>query len=202
MPRKPLIKTSEYPYHIYNRANNRKWWPIPIQDVWEIFIDQLQITGNKFDLNIHCFILMNNHYHMLIQTPHANLDKVMFDFNHKFSLRIGKKAGVINQILGSRYKWSLLVGENNLLKVYRYIYQNPIRAKSCTVIQNYPYHSLQFSINNFRKVFDDLSLIISHTKDYKFALQWINELSDNLKNEQIKKGLKKTTFKQVYIRTY
>ncbi|MBF0363813.1 MAG: transposase [Oligoflexia bacterium] len=175
MSRSPLIRTNDFPYHIRVRSNNREWFYLPIENVWEIFISHLEETSIKHNLDIYCFTLMNNHYHVLLKTPDLNIDKALHNLNYKMSLAIGKQSNRINRIFGTRYKWSIIQSESYLLRVYQYIYQNPIRANICNKVESYPYNSLNSNIeskylkDNFKKI------EVVFSKDRLKIFSWPNE---------------------------
>lgn len=203
MPRKPLIKTSEYPYHIYGRSNNKEWFDLPMEQVWEIFYRNLNYSYEKFNVQSLCFVLMSNHYHLFLRTPDANIDKVMQNFNQRLSLDIRKRSGRINHILGGRYKWSLIKSQNYYQSIYRYIYQNPLRANISNDIQTYKYHSMSQDLVDFPRLKDKEI----HIADTKFAshsekLHWINSIESVDAILQIRKGLKKSVYGPVFSRNY
>lgn len=145
MARKKLIRQNQFPYHVTTRTNNKTWFQIPIFEVWDICKDSLIYALKQEPVVIHCFVLMGNHYHLLISTPSENIDKFMKLFNLKLSLLISKKSGVINHKFSNRYGWTIVNNHSYLLNVYRYIYQNPVRAGLVKGSFDYPYSSLHFS---------------------------------------------------------
>ena len=129
MPRKKLIRNSEHPYHITSRSNNKEWFFIPLEDVWRYSRETLLLGQKKFGVKVEAFVLMTNHYHMLISTPAANIDQFMQYFNKNLGKKISRHGGRINRIFGAPYKWSIIMSQSYYLNVLRYIYQNPMRAK-------------------------------------------------------------------------
>ena len=156
MPRKNLIRTDCHPYHITSRSNNKEWFYIPIDEVWK-FCQLLIVEGQKkYKVSVDAFVLMNNHYHMLIYTPEANIDKFMQFFNKNLAQNIARHAGRINRIFAANYKWTVIQSQDYYLNVVRYIYQNPIRANLvekiedylyCDYLQKYHHHEFSFWIN-------------------------------------------------------
>lgn len=143
MPRKNLIRTSHYPYHVVTRSNNKEWFDLPTDLLWERIKKLIQRGKSEFKVQIDAFILMSNHYHMCILTPQANLDKFMYFFNKNISQFIAKHSGRINHSLGGRYKWNLIKNDPYYFNVIRYIYQNPIRAGLCHDPEEYPYSDIE-----------------------------------------------------------
>ncbi|HAZ12381.1 MAG: hypothetical protein A2X86_04005 [Bdellovibrionales bacterium GWA2_49_15] len=142
MPRKKLIRSSTNPYHVTARSNNREWFYIPSSEVWEITQNLLRRSEKHFDIKLEAFVLMSNHYHMLVHTPKANIDKFMHFFNKNLGQKISRKAGRINRIFGASYKWNLILSQSYYDSVLRYIYQNPMRANLVERCQDYPYCNL------------------------------------------------------------
>ena len=74
MGRKNLIRQNEFPYHVTIRTCNKNWFLIPMYQMWDICYDCLKLSLEKIPVNIHSFVLMNNHYHLLLTTPDSNID--------------------------------------------------------------------------------------------------------------------------------
>src|SRR5690606_30269968 len=108
MPRKPLIRSSDCPYHVTSRSNNKEWLYIPIQDVWTYSQEFLAKGQKEFNVQVLAFVLMSNHYHLCIQTPNSNIDKFMRFFNQSLGKAISRQADRINRIFGASYKWTLI----------------------------------------------------------------------------------------------
>jgi putative transposase len=193
MPRKSLIRTNQFPYHVVARTNNKDWFNLSMDKVWDIFCFHLFHTSQKFHMEIFNFVLMSNHYHIILQTPDANLDKIMHNLNHKFSLDIGKETGRINRILGSRYKWSLIKNQHYFHNAYRYVFQNPLRAGICDDVLDYPYSSLKPTYP-----------IKTHTIGYKQdqLIPWLNQRFNQEQEMLIKKGLQKAVLEKIINRKF
>ena len=68
MPRKKLIRTDLYPYHVYGRANNKEIFYIPLCDVWRLSCELFDKVTKDYGAQVHAFVLMPNHYHLLMST--------------------------------------------------------------------------------------------------------------------------------------
>lgn len=145
MPKRKLIRQSKYPYHVVTRTNNKNWFQIPIFEVWDICRECILYAQSKEPVVINCFLLMNNHYHLPVTTPNLNIDKFMMHFNWKLSDLISKYSGVITQNFSNSYRWTIVDKQSYLQNVYRYIYQNPVRADITESCISYPYSSLHFN---------------------------------------------------------
>jgi len=73
--------------------------------------------------------LMNNHYHLLIETPEANLSFGMRQLNGIYTQRYNRRHKKFGHIFQGRFKSILVDKENYLLELCRYIALNPVRAK-------------------------------------------------------------------------
>ncbi|MDD0852559.1 transposase [Halobacteriovorax sp. GB3] len=139
MTRTTTIRTSKYPYHIVNRCHRKAPFPIPLNDVWNLFIYELEKVQKEENLTIYAFVLMPNHFHLLCQTPKSNIDKVMYKLMKRLTYKIQIKAEIINSIFGGRYKSSLVRDQNYYYNVYKYVLQNPLRAKLSHDFLKYPF---------------------------------------------------------------
>ena len=77
MPRKKIIRTNEFPYHVTARTNNQEWFKLSLDEVWSIFERVLSKVQLRYSIEIYQFVLMSNHYHLLLSTPEANIDKAI-----------------------------------------------------------------------------------------------------------------------------
>lgn len=88
----------EYPgafYHVMNRGSARQNIFNSLED-YNLFLDLLSIAREKYEIEVHAYCLMTNHYHLLIRTIHSNLHQVMQYINGVFTQkvnRLNKKGG-------------------------------------------------------------------------------------------------------------
>lgn len=189
MPRKQLIRTKYYPYHVCTRSNNKEWFRIPLDQVWQFCLESLVHSLSRCPVKIHALILMQNHYHLLLTTPNADIDTFMYFFNKALADRLRVQSKRINRVFGGPYNWCLVDHQNYLYNVVRYIFQNPVRAGICKKVQEYPYSTL-IEKNLPIKIDDLLEVQISNPE----MLKWLNQLPPASENEVIKKGLRRKSF--------
>ena len=194
MPRKNLIRTSEFPYHVTSRCHNQDWFQIPLNEVWELSGRAFKEAHKMFPIKLISYVLMNNHYHMIIKTPGANLDLFMREFNRRLTLKIQYRGKIINQVFGGRYKWCLISVNNYFVNCYRYVYQNPVRAGIVQKCEEYPFSTLQNVIKN-----KEFAIPICDHYGFKdeWGLQWINETVPDQEREILINGLKRSEFREV-----
>ncbi|MBC7748781.1 MAG: transposase [Methylotenera sp.] len=190
MGRKNLIRASLLPYHVTARTNNKEWFDIPLSEVWEHVQSALKEAEKVHHVELVSFVLMSNHYHMLIITPESNLDSFMYEFNKRISLKIRMQSGRINKIFGARYKWCLIQSNNYFFNCYRYVYQNPVRAGIVERCEHYPYSTLRTILGNTH-----FSVPVHDKYGFKdeYGLLWLNKKLDEIEVSELKKKLARST---------
>ncbi|OFZ48269.1 MAG: hypothetical protein A2381_08530 [Bdellovibrionales bacterium RIFOXYB1_FULL_37_110] len=147
MLRNNLIRTEEYFYHVTTRSKHQEWFPIPLNKVWEISIEAFFSAQAKCPAIVSQYVLMSNHYHMLIRTPRSDVDQFIHFFNTTF-----------NNMLDDGFRWSLISNEKHFKKVFCYIYQNPRRANLVERCEYYPYSTLFYTSRHLQIPFPFVSL--------------------------------------------
>lgn len=125
----------EYPnawYHVMNRGR-RAERIFSDQDDYEMFIELLQEASESWRIRVSAYCLMPNHYHLLVQTPEANLSRSMRHINGVFTQRFNRRHGFDGQLFRGRYKSILIDADSYLLQLVRYIHRNPIKAGIATL---------------------------------------------------------------------
>lgn len=192
MPRKNLIRTHEFFYHITTRSNNQQWFQLPMCQVWDIAVDAFRVAQKNHPAVVSQFVLMSNHYHLLIRTPNEDIDRFMYFFNKTFSDKLRKESKSENRMFGSNYKWSLITHQKYFERVFIYIYQNPIRAKITQNCEDYPWSTYHYTF--YKKYLPFNFTPLTHLECLHNE---INHLYSLEKQMVIKKGLRKSIFKEV-----
>ncbi|MES9857122.1 MAG: transposase [Sedimenticola sp.] len=76
----------------------------------------------------HAYCLMDNHYHLVIETPDGNLSKVMRQLNGVYTQASNRRHHRVGHLFQGRYKAILVDGDSYLLELTRYVVLNPVRA--------------------------------------------------------------------------
>lgn len=121
----------EYPgavYHVTSRGNARKKIFRDDQDK-ENFIETLSSVVKRYNWLCHAYCLMDNHYHLMIETQDANLSKGMRQLNGVYTQRYNRRHGKPGHIFQGRFKAVLAQKDSYLLELSRYVILNPVRAK-------------------------------------------------------------------------
>jgi len=117
-------------FHITARTIHQKWFPFPKSRVWELCLSALNTVGKDYEIELMSFVLMSNHYHLIVKSSEENMHNFVQEFNKEFDF------------FETKYRWSFIRGRAYLYNCYRYIYQNPVRAGISYKCESYPYSTL------------------------------------------------------------
>lgn len=197
MPRHKRVLQPDYPYHVTLRSINRMNFGVDMNDLWSFSSDLLLFCSYAFKIEIHAFVLMNNHYHLLVRTPLSNLEKFMNYFNRMLSWEISNKTGRINQKFGARYHPSIISDLSYYHNVYKYIYRNPVEAQICEKVETYNYSSLNFVLGREKYRFPVFDPYFGNIEDHWPNLNWLNTPYESSEYKEIRMGLRKTHFSTI-----
>jgi REP element-mobilizing transposase RayT len=139
----------EYPgafYHATSRGNERKKIFAAKSD-HSRFKRYLKEAQKKYGYLLHGYILMPNHYHLIIETPEGNLSKVMQFINGSYTNYFNRRTRRSGHLFQGRYKAILVDVDNYLLELSRYIHLNPVRAGIAAKPEDYPQSSYKSFIS-------------------------------------------------------
>ena len=131
MPRPTRIQYEDALYHVMNRGRARQKI-FPGATYYSAFLQTLKEAHERFDAEIHAYCLMGNHYHLLMATPRANLDRIMRHINGVYTQRYNRLKHTDGSLFRGRYKSILVDKDAYLLQVGRYIHRNPAEVKGAT----------------------------------------------------------------------
>ena len=116
-------------YHVTMRGNWRDAIFLHGAD-YQRFVDQLTDALNKDNIILYAYALMPNHYHLLVETPNANLPHFLQRLNTAYSLYYRHKHQRPGHAFQGRYGAKLVQGDQYILALTRYIHLNPVKVKS------------------------------------------------------------------------
>ncbi len=135
MPRKPRIEYEGAIYHIMSRGNRGDLIFLDDKDC-ETFLDTLEEACSRTGWLVHAFVLMGNHYHLLMETPEANLVAGMKWLQGTYTQRFNSRHKQWGHLLQGRYKALVVDGSGGeyFSTVASYIHLNPARAKQIDLV--------------------------------------------------------------------
>ena len=128
MPRPEPIQYENALYHVMNRGSARQRI-FHTDEYFSNFLLTLEEAHDRFDAFINAYCLMGNHFHLLTETPRANLDRIMRHINGVYTQRYNRLKKTDGPLFRGRYKAILVDSDEYLLQLSRYIHRNPIDAK-------------------------------------------------------------------------
>ena len=135
-------------YHVMSRGNRRA--DIYLDDVdRQDFLKTLAEACLKTGWQVHAYCLMSNHYHLVLETPNANLVAGMAWLQSTYTIRLNHRHKLIGHVLSGRYKAHLVEGSGTgyLRTACDYVHLNPVRAavlKSEERLLSYPWSSFGY----------------------------------------------------------
>jgi len=165
MPRKPRIDIPGY-YHIVNRGVEQR---VVFEEEYDYryFIKTLCEFKEHFGVTLHNYCLMTNHYHLLIQTSKPNLSKFMRRLNSAYAIYFNKKYKRSGHLWQGRFKSWYVTDAGYLYILMRYIEQNPVSAKIVKSMEDYPYCSYRYFVDqkNLPECLKDAWIVQNHKDD-------------------------------------
>ncbi len=137
-------------YHVMNRGAARQA-TFRSKQHYELFLHLLLEINRRFQVEIHAYCLMPNHYHLLIRTPLANLSKAMRHLNSLYTRHFNLTTQRDGPLFRGRFKSIIVDSENYLLRLSRYIHLNPVKAKMIQKPEKFPWSSYQFYLDQRNK---------------------------------------------------
>ena len=141
MSRAQRIDIAGY-YHILDRGVEQRDVFINPKD-FEKFLNILNTVSLKFNVTLHAYCLMNNHYHLLIETKDNRLSYFMKLINSQYAIYFNKRYKRVGHLWQGRFKSWYVTDERYLYTLIKYIEYNPLKAKIIKNLGEYPYSSYQ-----------------------------------------------------------
>ncbi len=141
MARLPRLSLSGYPHHIIQRGNNRQPIFASAAD-YRYLLDLLRTHAREFQVAIHSYVLMSNHFHVLLTPQEAEgLPRMMQAVGRSYVQYFNRKQQRTGTLWEGRYRSTVLQTERYLLQCMAYIDLNPVRAGMVAGPQDYPWSS-------------------------------------------------------------
>ena len=127
-------------YHVTARGNAQSAIFLDEEDR-ALFLSCLAEAVTRFHWQCHAYCLMDNHYHLLVETPDGNLSQGMRQLNGVYTQRFNRRHRRVGHVFQGRFKAILVERDSYLLELCRYVVLNPIRAHMVKRIESYAWSS-------------------------------------------------------------
>lgn len=132
-------------YHVTSRGNDRKAIFKNDSDR-KLFLDTLAHVRKRFHWICHAYCLMDNRYHLVVETPDGNLSKGMRQLNGVYTQAYNKRHGQVGHLFQGRFKAILVQKDSHFLEVSRYVVLNPVGAKIISDPRQYKWSSYRATV--------------------------------------------------------
>lgn len=141
MARLPRLTVPGYPHHLIQRGNNRQAIFAESAD-YETLLSMLDENARKFEVQVHAYVLMTNHFHLLATpaTP-AGLPSLMQAVGRRYVRYFNQRQGRSGTLWEGRYRSTLIQADRYLLACMVYMDLNPVRAGIAATAKDYPWSS-------------------------------------------------------------
>jgi REP element-mobilizing transposase RayT len=202
MPRKLLKRSDRLPYHVTARANNRECFPLAMDKLWKIVEDECLFLSIVYEVEFHALVLMPNHFHIILTVPTHDLGVIMNEFMKSVSRRTNLESGRSGHLFGGPYHWSLINNSRYFGHALKYVYRNPVRAKICESVENYPYSTLFGLLGKAHLTFPlrftrvGMEIALPSTEG-ELQLDWLNTPFPTESERLIQLGLRRRLFDSI-----
>jgi len=132
-------------YHVTSRGNARGLIFLDDVDRKE-FLWRLGGVVREHRWLCHAYCLMTNHFHLLVETPEANLSRGMRRLNGGYSQHFNRRHERVGHLLQGRFNGILVEHDSHLLELARYVVLNPVRAGMAVAPEDYRWSSLRVTL--------------------------------------------------------
>jgi REP element-mobilizing transposase RayT len=146
MPRKPRVEIAGF-HHVLNRGVNRENIFLNDGDK-DKFLSILNSARLKYDFTVHALCVMDNHYHLLLETHSDNLSLAVRQLNSQYAVYFNKNNNRVGPLWQGRFKSWYVFDERYLWALIRYIEYNPIQAHLVERVGEYPHVSTGLLAND------------------------------------------------------
>ena len=137
-------------YHVSARGNerNRIFWE---KIDYEQFLNVLEKACERFSLKIYSFVLMTNHFHLMLRTDASNLSRAMHWLKTTYTVNLNRRRRRSGHLFQGRYHSVIVENESHYLELSRYIHLNPVRARMVKKPELYEWSSCRDYIRPKRR---------------------------------------------------
>ena len=185
MARRPRIELAGY-YHVINRGVD-KMNIFREPDDYEYFEELMCFYMKSYGITLHNYCLMSNHYHLLIEISQENLSKFMRQLNMNYAIYFNKKYHRSGHLWQGRFKSWYVTDEAYLYTLMLYIEQNPLKANIVKNLEEYPYSSYHYFLEEqIPECLENAWIVQNHGKDSDAIKEMLNSKVDSSVLQELK----------------
>jgi putative transposase len=152
--RKPRMLQEGARYHVTARAN-RKEMILDSDPMKELFLSVLKRARRKYRFRIENFCIMGNHFHLIIRPANGtNLSSIMQWIMSVFAMAYNRIWKLTGHVWGSRFFSRIISGLRELMQVFKYIDENPLKARKRINSRAWRYNGLGHDSQRCREILD------------------------------------------------
>jgi REP element-mobilizing transposase RayT/DNA-binding transcriptional ArsR family regulator len=140
MPRRPRLDYPGAIHHVMARGN-RKACIFEDDDDRRCFLEIVAETADTYDVRVYAYCQMDNHYHIVCETPRGNLSDAMRQINGVYAQSSNRRHGRSGHLFGARFRSLLIQWQSYLKRSARYVVLNPVRARITRDANGWPWSS-------------------------------------------------------------
>ena len=154
MARAKRIEYKGAMYHLIQRGSNKEY--IFKSELYKGYLIKIiSESKEKHGFKFYGYVIMDNHYHLLIQTIDTPISKIMHGINSNYARYYNYKEDRTGPVFENRYRGILVESERYLLQLLKYIHLNPVKANMCPSIDTYKWSSDVFYRRNMKNIVDN-----------------------------------------------
>ena len=161
MPRKPREEVVDGIFHVYARGNDKR---LIYQDDLDrsTYLQALAATIERCRWRLLAFCLMNNHVHLLVETPGANLGVGMQRLHSDYAQQFNQRHGRSGHLFQGRYGSVPVKSDEQLWRVAAYIAMNPVEAGLCDAPERWQWSSHAATVRGSGPRWLDVERLLEH----------------------------------------
>lgn len=134
-------------YHVTSRGDRRRAIFFQDEDRRK-WLEILELVCKRFNVVVHAYCQMGNHFHLMPETLEGNLTQAMRQLNSIYAQYFNRRYGLVGHVFQGRYKAILVQRESYLLELARYIVLNPVRGGQVAKVDDWPWSSYPSTVGD------------------------------------------------------
>jgi putative transposase len=132
-------------YHLTSKGNSDQQIFLDNEDR-AAFLQVIDCVVGRFGWLLHSYVMMDRHYHLVVECPQANLSKGMRQLNGVYTQHFNRRHGQDGPLFQGRFKSVLFEPQSYLLPLCRHVELNPVRLSASKLPQSYPWSSFRATV--------------------------------------------------------